>query len=94
MLRPGDPAQWENELHQALKPAEHSIMERAIKNFPGGGFDAKRMVDAGAAKSHRSAVFWINKLEARGLLERQLAGPRLLWFVTDYGRWMMKEPAF
>lgn len=90
MLRAGDPARWENELHQVLKPAERSIMERAIKNYPGSGFDAERMVQAGAAKSHRSAVFWINKLEDRGLLEKQLSGSRFLWFVTDYGRWMMR----
>ena len=90
MLRPGDPARWANELHQVLKPAEQLIMERAIKNYPGSGFDAERMVLTGAAKTHRSAQFWINKLEARGLLEKQIAGRRALWFVTDYGRWMTR----
>lgn len=89
MIRPGDPERWANELHQALRPEEQEIMRLAKRQSD--GFDASGLVAAGYTKSHRSAQLWINRLEMRGLLERYTAAHRLLWSVTEYGRWMTRN---
>lgn len=90
MKRHGDPAQWENEVHQALKPEETTIM-RLMKARGDRGTLSLDLINDGYPKSHQSLWGWLMKLQHRGLIERAIGGSAAYFYVTEYGRWMTRN---
>jgi hypothetical protein len=90
MERYGDPETWENELHRTLSVEEGQLLKIAVEHFstsPRDAFVVSDLVAKGYPKSHTSAVRWINKMQASGLVEKAIGTAFAMYYVTRYGRW-------